>query len=119
MKHLAALFLALLSSCAQPLTQPTEDDKRHATECMKRYHSGLVSSIARLDDKKTPANEIGKVAVYDNLELLRKWMLAAVAHISRRDAHSAQLMIQCVRESTPSETHLASATSIVLEKRSH
>jgi hypothetical protein len=86
---------------------------------MKRYHSGLVSSIARLDDEKTPANEVGKAAVYDNLELLRKWMLAAVGHIGRRDAHSAELMDQLIREKTPSERDFASATSIVLEKRSH
>lgn len=95
---------------------PTQQDIALTKERSLIYYRGLVKSIKELDDGISPADAIAKAAVSENIDELRSWKRAQMAHLARPSEWTKQRVEQSII-SLPSKGLLDEATSIVLRYR--
>lgn len=95
---------------------PTPEDLALTKERSLKYYSGLVRSIKAIDDGVTPADSVARAAVSENIDLLRSWKRAQMAHLARLSEWTAQ-EVETAINGLPSKGLLDEATSIVLRKR--
>ena len=75
-----------------------------------------MKSIKELDDGISPADSIAKAAVSENIDELRSWKRAQMAHLARPSEWTKQRVEQSII-GLPSKGLLDEATSIVLRHR--
>jgi hypothetical protein len=95
---------------------PTPQDLALTKERSVIYYRGLIKSIRELDDGISPADAIAKAAVSENIDELRSWKRAQMAHLARPSEWTRQRVEQGIL-SLPSKGLLDEATSIVLRHR--
>ena len=95
---------------------PTPQDLALADERSRLYYRGLIKSIRELDDGISPADAIASAAVSENIDELRSWKRAEMAHLARPSEWTRQRVEQGIL-SLPSKSLLDEATSIVLRHR--
>jgi hypothetical protein len=95
---------------------PTPQDLALTKERSIIYYRGLIKSIKELDDGISPADAIAKAAVSENIDELRSWKRAQMAHLARPSEWTRQRVKQGIL-SLPSKGLLDEATSIVLRHR--
>lgn len=95
---------------------PTPEDVALANEKRNIYYAGLIRSIRAIDDSVTPADAVGRAAVSENIDELRAWKRAQMAHLARPSEWAAQEVAKSIA-GLPSKGLLDEATSIVLRSR--
>lgn len=95
---------------------PTKEEDNLRKKYWVLYYGGLIQSIKSLDDSVSPADTIGRAAVSDNFDALRKWKTAAVAHYLRQGALERSFFDKLIN-SLPTQAVLDDATSLVLRNR--
>jgi hypothetical protein len=117
MKWIILLLTGLLASCStsSPTATTTAEDEAQTHAARTRYVEALKRSVANLDDGVTPANEVGRAAIYASLPELRAWRRAATAHLVNNERDRS--LIEPLVNRPPSEQDLATATSLVLRAR--
>ena len=99
--------------------EATGEEQANAEKIKQLYYQSLVASIVKLDDGITPADAIAKAAVLDNLDnldKLRAWKRADMAHLSRTSEWFAKGVDRAVLQ-LPSENHYNETTLLVLKYR--
>jgi len=94
---------------------PTPEEENAANAADDAYSSGLLKSIKQLDDGVSPAESIGRAAVYDNIELWRAWKRVALAHLIDGDKGDSFRLEK--RLANPPQGAIDFATVCVLKMR--
>jgi hypothetical protein len=95
---------------------PTPQDLALAKERSLIYYRGLLKSIRELDDGISPADAIASAAVSENIDELKSWKRAQMAHLARPSDWTARQVEESIN-SLPSKGLVDEATSIVLRHR--
>ena len=94
----------------------TAEDLALAKKLSGEYYSGLIKSISAIDDGISPADSVARAAVSENIDLMRSWKRAQMAHLARPSAWTAQEVEKAI-VNLPSKGLIDEATSIVLRMR--
>lgn len=94
----------------------TQADKEKADRECDLYYAGLVRSIKSLDDKVSRADSVGRAAISENLDQLKAWKRASMAHEARASEWANKTLEDSIAK-LPGRNLLDEAASIVLRNR--
>ena len=97
-------------------SRPSARQKELADDAFDAYIESLLLSIKAMDDGKTSAEVIARIAVMSNIDQLRKAMSIATANVSERSPLSAAVIMGEL-DKLPDQEDIDLATRFVLKHR--